>query len=125
QEVRAERDLHDMVGAEHTDHLRIIDAILAGDPAVAAEAMEAHMLAVESFRSAPCPARSTPRRGPAAPSRPKGPAMRALEIHGPDDLRVVDRPAPDPAPGEVQIAVEWGGVCGSDIAYWRSGVSGT
>lgn len=53
QEVRAARDLHDMVGSEHTDHLRIIDAILAGDPEAAAAAMEAHMRAVESFRIAP------------------------------------------------------------------------
>lgn len=51
--------------------------------------------------------------------------MRALEIHGTEDLRIVDRSAPDPAPDQVQIAVEWGGICGSDIAYWRRGVSGT
>lgn len=51
--------------------------------------------------------------------------MRALEIHGPDDLRVVDRPDIDPAADQVQIAVEWGGICGSDIAYWRNGISGT
>ncbi|NMA78529.1 MAG: L-idonate 5-dehydrogenase [Actinomycetales bacterium] len=51
--------------------------------------------------------------------------MRALEIHGTGDLRIVDRTAADPAPGQVQIAVEWGGICGSDIAYWRHGVSGT
>ncbi|HEX7352008.1 L-idonate 5-dehydrogenase [Brachybacterium sp.] len=51
--------------------------------------------------------------------------MRALEIHGTEDLRVVDRPTPALAPDQVQIAVEWGGVCGSDIAYWRRGVSGT
>lgn len=51
--------------------------------------------------------------------------MRALEIHGTGDLRLVDRPATAPAPDQVQIAVEWGGICGSDIAYWRSGVSGT
>ena len=53
QEVRAARDLHDLVGSEHTDHLRIIDAILAGDPGAAAAAMETHMRAVESFRFAP------------------------------------------------------------------------
>lgn len=51
--------------------------------------------------------------------------MRALEIHGIDDLRIVERPAPEPAHDEVQVAVEWGGICGSDIAYWRRGVSGT
>ncbi|WP_394215704.1 L-idonate 5-dehydrogenase [Brachybacterium vulturis] len=51
--------------------------------------------------------------------------MRALEIHGVQDLRIVDRPAPDPGPDQVQIRVEWGGICGSDIAYWRRGISGT
>ena len=51
--------------------------------------------------------------------------MRALEIHGVGDLRLVDRPVPAPAAGQVQIAIEWGGICGSDIAYWRHGISGT
>ncbi|WP_394215705.1 FadR/GntR family transcriptional regulator [Brachybacterium vulturis] len=53
QDVRAERDLHGLVGAEHTEHLRIIDAILAGDPDTAAAVMEHHMHAVESFATAP------------------------------------------------------------------------
>lgn len=51
--------------------------------------------------------------------------MRSLEIHSVDDLRVIDRDPTAPGPGMVQIAVEWGGICGSDLAYWRSGVSGT
>src|SRR5699024_4677459 len=76
QEVRAARDLHDMVGSEHTDHLRIIDSILAGDPEAAAATMEAHMRAVESFRIAPWP----------VPPRPRGSAARS------DPLR------PDPNP---------------------------
>lgn len=53
QEVRAERDLHGLVGAEHVDHLRIIDAILAGDPEAASTAMERHMRAVEAFTLTP------------------------------------------------------------------------
>lgn len=28
-------------------------------------------------------------------------------------------------PGEVLIAVEWGGICGSDLGYWKNGASGT
>lgn len=51
--------------------------------------------------------------------------MRALEIHDIDDLRVIDRELPDLGPDDVQVDVAWGGVCGSDIAYWRSGISGT
>ncbi|MGW6132577.1 L-idonate 5-dehydrogenase [Cellulomonas sp. NPDC055163] len=51
--------------------------------------------------------------------------MRAVVVHGAGDLRVDDLPDPTPAPGEVLVAMEWGGVCGSDLAYWRHGRSGT
>jgi L-idonate 5-dehydrogenase len=51
--------------------------------------------------------------------------MRAVVVHGPGDLRVDERPDPAPGPGEVLIAMEWGGVCGSDLSYWRHGASGT
>ena len=51
--------------------------------------------------------------------------MRAVVVHGAGDLRVEDRPDPHAGPGEVVISVEWGGVCGSDLAYWRHGSSGT
>jgi len=51
--------------------------------------------------------------------------MRAVTVHGAGDLRVDERPAPEPGEGQVVLAVEWGGICGSDIAYWRHGRSGT
>jgi L-idonate 5-dehydrogenase len=51
--------------------------------------------------------------------------MRAVVVHGADDLRVDELPDPAPAPGEVLVAMEWGGICGSDLAYWRHGRSGT
>ncbi|WP_077489048.1 L-idonate 5-dehydrogenase [Sinomonas mesophila] len=51
--------------------------------------------------------------------------MRAVVVHGPRDLRVEERPDPVPGPGEVAIAVEWGGICGSDLAYFKHGASGT
>jgi len=46
-------------------------------------------------------------------------------VHGPGDLRVDDVPDPVPGPGEVLLSVEWGGICGSDLSYWRHGASGT
>jgi L-idonate 5-dehydrogenase len=49
--------------------------------------------------------------------------MRAVVVHGAGDLRVDERPDPTPGPGEVLIAMEWGGVCGSDLSYWRHGTS--
>lgn len=51
--------------------------------------------------------------------------MRAVVVHGAGDLRVEERPDPVPGPGEVVVAMEWGGVCGSDVSYWRHGASGT
>ncbi|GGV71537.1 L-idonate 5-dehydrogenase [Streptomyces longisporoflavus] len=53
------------------------------------------------------------------------PRMRAVVVHGPDDVRVDERARPTPGAGEVLLAVEWGGICGSDIAYWKKGASGT
>jgi L-idonate 5-dehydrogenase len=51
--------------------------------------------------------------------------MKAVVVHGAGDLRVEDRPDPHAGPGEVVIAVEWGGICGSDLSYWKNGASGT
>ncbi|KNC20138.1 theronine dehydrogenase [Arthrobacter sp. RIT-PI-e] len=51
--------------------------------------------------------------------------MRAVVVHGPDDLRVDTLPEPQAGEGEVVIDVEWGGICGSDLSYWRHGASGT
>ena len=51
--------------------------------------------------------------------------MRAVVVHGAGDLRVEERPDPVARRGEVVVAMEWGGVCGSDLAYWKHGTSGT
>lgn len=51
--------------------------------------------------------------------------MKAAVVHGPDDLRLDEKPDPEPQRGEVLIKVEWGGICGSDISYVRRGASGT
>lgn len=40
------------------------------------------------------------------------------------DLRVEQAPEPDPAPDEAVIEVAFGGVCGSDLHYWRHGAAG-
>ena len=50
---------------------------------------------------------------------------RALRLHGIHDLRVETLPLAPPGPGEVQVAVERGGICGSDLHYWHEGGVGT
>ena len=51
--------------------------------------------------------------------------MKAVVVHGPNDLRIDELPEPVAGPGEVVVDVEWGGICGSDLSYWRHGASGT
>jgi L-idonate 5-dehydrogenase len=50
--------------------------------------------------------------------------MKAVVVHAAGDLRVDELPKPEPGPGEVLLAVEWGGICGSDLAYLNHGASG-
>ncbi|MFJ8535063.1 L-idonate 5-dehydrogenase [Streptomyces sp. NPDC093591] len=47
--------------------------------------------------------------------------MLGCVIHGQDDLRVEELPVPVPGPGQALVAVRYGGVCGSDLHYWRHG----
>ena len=49
------------------------------------------------------------------------PRMLGCVIHGPDDLRVAELPVPEPGPGQALVAVRYGGVCGSDLHYWKHG----
>ncbi|HYF54002.1 MAG TPA: L-idonate 5-dehydrogenase [Salinarimonas sp.] len=52
--------------------------------------------------------------------------MRAVVIHAPEDLRVEDIvEAPPPGPGEVQVRILTGGICGSDLHYFHHGGFGT
>ena len=51
--------------------------------------------------------------------------MRAVAVHGADDLRIDQVADPVAGPGEVVVAMEWGGICGSDLSYWKHGASGT
>lgn len=47
--------------------------------------------------------------------------MLGCVIHGAGDLRVEELPAVRPGPGQALVAVRYGGVCGSDLHYWRHG----
>lgn len=51
--------------------------------------------------------------------------MKAVVVHGPGDLRVEKIDDPVEQPDNVIVKMEWGGICGSDVAYYRQGLSGT
>jgi len=47
--------------------------------------------------------------------------MRAIVIHEAKDLRIEEREARSPGPGEVQVRLAAGGICGSDLHYYKHG----
>lgn len=51
--------------------------------------------------------------------------MKAIVIHAAKDLRIEERELSAPQPGEIQINIAAGGVCGSDLHYYNHGGFGT
>ncbi|WFR99390.1 L-idonate 5-dehydrogenase [Rhizobium tumorigenes] len=51
--------------------------------------------------------------------------MKALVIHAAKDLRIEEIQAGLPGPGQVGIAIQAGGICGSDLHYYNHGGFGT
>lgn len=51
--------------------------------------------------------------------------MKNIVIHDAFDLRIEDHPEELPGPGQVQIRVATGGICGSDLHYFNHGGFGT
>ena len=51
--------------------------------------------------------------------------MRAVVVHGANDIRVEERDPVGPGPNEVQVHIAYAGVCGSDLHYYREGKVGS
>src|SRR5918992_4546892 len=47
--------------------------------------------------------------------------MKAAVYHGREDVRVEDVPEPQVRPGTVKVAVDWCGICGSDLHEFLDG----
>jgi (R,R)-butanediol dehydrogenase / meso-butanediol dehydrogenase / diacetyl reductase len=47
--------------------------------------------------------------------------MRAARFHGRGDIRIDEVPEPTPGPGQVQVAVDWCGICGTDLHEFLEG----
>jgi len=47
--------------------------------------------------------------------------MKALVLHAAEDLRIETQEIADPAPDEVQVQIDAGGICGSDLHYFNHG----
>lgn len=51
--------------------------------------------------------------------------MKAVVIHAAKDLRIEERDVEAAGPGQVEVAIEAGGICGSDLHYYNHGGFGT
>jgi L-idonate 5-dehydrogenase len=47
--------------------------------------------------------------------------MRAIVAHAAKDLRIEEAPAPGLGPHDIRVRVTFGGICGSDLHYYRHG----
>ena len=65
-----------------------------------------------------------PLRPQARPEPLLRPAMKALRLHGPGDLRLHDEPPPEPAAGEALLRIAAVGLCGSDRHWFTEGAIG-
>ncbi|WP_454703032.1 Zn-dependent oxidoreductase [Agrobacterium burrii] len=45
--------------------------------------------------------------------------MKSILVEGPGQLKLVDRPVPEPAQGEVRVRVHHAGICGSDLHIYH------
>src|SRR6266567_8737344 len=51
--------------------------------------------------------------------------MRAAVLHAAKDLRIEEVAVPGIGPGQVEVRIEAGGICGSDLHYYFDGGFGT
>jgi len=51
--------------------------------------------------------------------------MKVVVIHAARDLRIEERDQEKPGPHQVEVAIEAGGICGSDLHYYNHGGFGT
>jgi (R,R)-butanediol dehydrogenase/meso-butanediol dehydrogenase/diacetyl reductase len=47
--------------------------------------------------------------------------MKAARFHGPGDIRVEDVPEVEVGPGQVEVTVDWCGICGTDLHEYLEG----
>ncbi|KAJ6664055.1 hypothetical protein lerEdw1_008270 [Lerista edwardsae] len=57
----------------------------------------------------------------AAPKAAEAAANLSVVVHKAGDLRLENRPVPEPGPNEVLLKMHSVGICGSDVHYWQHG----
>ena len=44
--------------------------------------------------------------------------LKAVVYHGPGDIKVEERPVPEPGPRDILVELRACGICGSDLMDW-------
>ena len=50
--------------------------------------------------------------------------MKTYLLYGPKDIRLAEKPAPNPEAGQVLVEIKFTGICGSDVHYFNHGFCG-
>ena len=50
--------------------------------------------------------------------------MKAYLLYGPEDIRLEEKPVPEPEAGQVLVEPRFTGICGSDVHYYQHGYCG-
>ena len=50
--------------------------------------------------------------------------MKTYLLYGPKDIRLAEKPAPNPEAGQVLVEIKFTGICGSDLHYFNHGFCG-
>ncbi len=51
--------------------------------------------------------------------------MKAAVLYGKEDIRIEDRPIPEPGPGQMLVKISYVGICGTDIEFYTLGETPT
>ena len=51
--------------------------------------------------------------------------MRTAVLYGKEDIRTEDRPVPEPGPGQMLVKIDYVGICGTDIEFYKLGQTPT
>ena len=51
--------------------------------------------------------------------------MRTAVLYGKEDIRIEDRPVPEPGPGQMLVKIDYVGICGTDIEFYKLGQTPT
>lgn len=47
--------------------------------------------------------------------------MKAAVLYGKQDIKIEDRPIPVPGPNQLVVKIDYVGICGTDVEFYKDG----